>query len=161
MGKLWLTASLGPSQEGLATVGYIIRAKDGTMVQSRTTEGVVELGSGIYGAEIEFDESDSYVVVWDNGAEVPRYAHNIVRFDDYAGTPEERILADIDRLKREVQGLKEKNIRKVVVDPADPSRILVTVKRDEAVDWDPENVQEEYEIPVTFTPGGEVERYGG
>jgi hypothetical protein len=65
---------------GLATVGYRVIARDGSVYRARTTSGVVEVvaGSGIYAADVPLPFSGAYHVIWDDGGTPPRYAA-----DDY------------------------------------------------------------------------------
>lgn len=68
--------NFGQSYGGLATVGYTILNIDGTTKVSRATSGIVEYGAstGIYGANITYNEFDQLVVLWDTGGASPRYA---------------------------------------------------------------------------------------
>lgn len=68
--------NFGQSNGGLATVGYTLLNIDGTTKVSRSTSGVVEYGSstGIYGSNIDYNQFDQVVVLWDTGGATPRYA---------------------------------------------------------------------------------------
>ncbi len=68
--------NFGQSNGGLTTVGYTIYNIDGTIKTARSTSGVVEYGTGtgIYGANIDYDQFSQLLVIWDTGGAVPRYA---------------------------------------------------------------------------------------
>lgn len=163
---VFLTASFGPSQAGLATVGYAIKTADGQTTQTRTTTGVVDLGAGTYGVEINLPDSNRYFVQWDTGGQAPRYASNTVDTSPVEATTEANvdfkpITLRLDAIEREVQGLKEKNQRRTVDNPADPALVTVDIKKDEANDWSATNLVETWTVPVVSTENGDVERYGG
>lgn len=66
--------NFGSSKTGLGTVGYTIYGVDGSTIASRSTTGVVELGSsGVYTANISLPTYDA-IVLWDTGEATPRYA---------------------------------------------------------------------------------------
>lgn len=163
MATIFLTASFGQSQTGLETVGYTVKTAGGTVHAARSTESIVELGDGVYGAPIALPDQGYYVVLWDNGADKLRTAYSWV--DTHAeGDASEvplGLLDQLDAIRREVQGLKEKNIRKTPDDPHNPSRIDVSVKRDEASDWSPSNLVEQYSVEIQSNADGEVTKYGG
>jgi hypothetical protein len=70
-------------------------------------------------------------------------------------------VVQLNVIKTEVQGLKEKNIKKVPNDPLAPQTINVKVKKDTATDWTAANLQEEYTVNLDFTNTGKVKQYGG
>lgn len=67
--------NFGGTQGGLSTVGYTVYNTDGTEAYSRSTSGVVELGTstGVYAANVTMPDIDS-VVLWDTGGATPKYA---------------------------------------------------------------------------------------
>lgn len=68
--------NFGQAFGGLLTVGYTILNVDGTTKVARATSGIVEYGTatGIYGANIEYNQFDQLVVLWDTGGGSPKYA---------------------------------------------------------------------------------------
>lgn len=68
--------NFGQAYGGIATVGYTILNIDGTTKVSRTTSGIVEYGTstGIFGANITYNNFDQLVVLWDTGGASPKYA---------------------------------------------------------------------------------------
>lgn len=162
MAILFLSASFGQSQTGLTTVGYTIKTKTGSEHQARSNQNVVELGNGVYGAELNLPDNNVFIVLWDNGSNNLRTAYNYV--DTALETPPvdlTPVLQDLEFVTQEVQGLKEKNIRKTANDPTNPSVINVSIKKDSATDWSLNNIQEQYSINVYSNSFGEIERYGG
>ena len=159
MAILFLSASFGQSQTGLITVGYTIKRKTGQVYQARSTSNVVELGNGVYGVELALPDNDIFIVLWDTGVANVRTTHSYV--DTELPIDLTPVTDGIDFVTEEVQGLKEKNIRKVANSPSNPSRINVAVKKDSASDWSGQNLQEEYYIDVTLNEFGEVLQYGG
>jgi hypothetical protein len=159
MAILFLSASFGQSQTGLTTVGYTIKTKTGSQYQARSTQGVVELGNGVYGAELTLPDNSIFIVLWDTGSANLRTTHSYVDTElpiDF--TP---VINKIDFTTREVQGLKDKNIRKIPNDPEGPTRINFAVKKDSATSWSPENLQEEYYVDIALNEFGDVTQYGG
>jgi chromosome segregation ATPase len=67
--------NLGSAKSGLSSVGYSIYGVDGVLLQTRSTDGVVEIGSntGIYSADISIPEFDC-IVLWDSGDASTRYS---------------------------------------------------------------------------------------
>ena len=67
--------NFGSGKTGLATVGYTVYNPDGTTAYTRSTAGVVELGTGtgIYSAPVTVNDADA-IVIWDTGEATPRYA---------------------------------------------------------------------------------------
>lgn len=67
--------NLGPSKAGLSTVGYAVYGVDGSLLEARSTAGVVEIGSstGIYAANVTLPDYDC-IVLWDCGTATPRYS---------------------------------------------------------------------------------------
>jgi len=61
--------NFGRSKGGLSTVGFTLIAEDGTEHAARTTTGVYEIGTstGIYGANISFDDNFKGSILWDTG----------------------------------------------------------------------------------------------
>jgi hypothetical protein len=162
MAILFLSASFGQSQTGLTTVGYTIKTKTGSQYQARSTQGVVELGNGVYGVELTLPDNSIFIVLWDTGSANLRTTHSYV--DTTLDAPPvdlSPVLEDLEFVTQEVQGLKEKNIRKVANDPTNPTVINVAVKKDSASDWSPANLNEQYSINVYSNAFGEIERYGG
>lgn len=163
MASLFLTAAFGQSQTGLSTVGYTVKNRAGEVVSPRSQSGVVELGNGVYGAEFSLADNAIFLVFWDTGTASPRTAYNQV--DTYPDGGESgdfsTVVTELETIRREVQGLKEKNIRKTPDNPQNPTRIDVAVKKDEASSWAPANLQEQYSISLATNTQGEVERYGG
>lgn len=69
------TVNFGSIKTGLSTVGYTLYDESGNVYKSRSTSGVFEVGStGIYGAKIDFPESQEVILIWDTGEATPRYA---------------------------------------------------------------------------------------
>jgi sucrose-6-phosphate hydrolase SacC (GH32 family) len=163
MAIVFLTAQMGQSQSGLSTVGFTVKLANGSVFAARTTNNVVDFGFGNYGVELGLPDNGRYLVVWDTGIQNPRYAFNAV--DTY---PESQPAVQIEDVKtmvrdvlQEVQGLKEKNIKKTADNPANPTLINVSVKKDSAPNWSPENLQEQYSINIITNGVSEVEQYGG
>lgn len=75
--------NFGKAYAGISTAGFKLVSSDGTEKQSRTTTGVVEVGSstGIFGASVTFETGWQGTVVWDSGTMPNKYAS-----DDYNGT---------------------------------------------------------------------------
>ena len=69
------------TKAGLATVGYQLKSIAGANVGSRVTAGVVEIGGGAYGADIDYG---SGFVLWDTGETVPTYGTGIRQVDPVA-----------------------------------------------------------------------------
>lgn len=72
-----ITVSFGSRKKNLSTVGYTLINADGTTLQSRTTDGVVELdtgNTGIYGAQASFPDGFAGYILWDTGEASPLYA---------------------------------------------------------------------------------------
>lgn len=70
------SVNFGTAKTGLSTVGYTLYDKTGSVLRSRSTSGVHELGtSGIYVAEINFP-NEACVLLWDSGEVTPRYAQD-------------------------------------------------------------------------------------
>lgn len=164
MALMFLTAIFGASRAGSTTIGYTIKNRLGEVVSARSQAGVRDLGGGMFGADVDLPEGSELVVVWDDGTQpAPRYAFNRVDMRPESAVDEEGVsalAAKLDRLQREVQGLKEKNIRKVPDDPSNPTRIFIDVKKDEAPDWSVPNLAESYTVNLEHQ-NGEVRRYGG
>ena len=159
---LFLTAALGSSQTGLATVGYTIKTTAGAVLAARSTAGVVELGAGVYGAPVGFPNSGQYLVIWDTGVAGPRYAFNDVDMDSSGAAADVSSLeTQLAKVLQEVQGLKDKNQRRTPDDPSNPSRIDVAIKKDAASDWSALNLVEQYSVGLVTNSNDEVERYGG
>ena len=59
------SVSFGSVHVGLTTVGYQLINAFGTVVQSRTTAGVIEVGGGVYKAYITFPDGFEGIVYWD------------------------------------------------------------------------------------------------
>lgn len=160
MPTVFITNMFGSSSGGLTTVGVTIKNRAGTVLAARTTQGVVDLGGGVYGCEVDLSWSDVQtpgrvlVVLWDNGANPPRFASNLI---DFSGQAESQIGAVL----AEVQGLKEKNIRKIADDPRAPTQIEVAVKREGAPDWSPSNLHDIYDVRIRRDSAGKVIQYGG
>lgn len=78
------TANFSSSNAGLSTVGYAIYNLDGTVNQSRTTSGVVELGTstGIYRTIITYPPFFQGFVLWDTGGGSPVYASESINPQD-------------------------------------------------------------------------------
>ena len=70
----WFDVDFGPSQTGLATVGYRLYRNDGTDSVARTTTGVVEVGDGAYGVPSVNVPDDAAGIQWDTGGGSPIYA---------------------------------------------------------------------------------------
>lgn len=66
-------ASFGSSQVGLATVGYVQVAADGTALVARATAGVFEVGGGVYGVDIVLS-AGCRSLLWDTGATTAIFA---------------------------------------------------------------------------------------
>lgn len=66
--------SFGGSNTGLATVGVTVLDPDGTTHTARTTADIFEIGGGIYGKEITFEDNWSGLIKWDTGGASPVYA---------------------------------------------------------------------------------------
>jgi len=176
---VFLTGLLGSSQAGLTTVGYTVKNNLGQVVAARTTQGVVEIGGGAYAVNLNFEDNKDFVVVWDNGATPPRLAFSIVdtRTVDLTSVTNnlntvaeavsdvaesiDNISDSLSGLQIDVDGLKEKNQRRVANDPINPSIIQVDIKKDNAPDWSPANIQEQYQVNIATDSNGDVIRYGG
>lgn len=67
--KITYLVNFGTRKGGLATVGYTVYKKDGTLSKARSTDGVVEIGTstGIYTAPIAIEEDSDAIVLWDTG----------------------------------------------------------------------------------------------
>lgn len=65
---------------GLSTVGYTVKAHDGSTYAARTTTGVAEIatGSGIYGADVSLPFSGRYTIVWDDGQTPATFAPDTI-----------------------------------------------------------------------------------
>lgn len=104
------SVNFGRSRSGLSTVGYRLRASDGTL-GGRVTEGITEspVASGIYIADVT--TTTEVEIAWDTGEATPRYAaESIVT----AATPTQIVDAwrsvhppqgDGDRTNDEIMGL--------------------------------------------------------
>ncbi len=69
------SVNFGPRRTGLSTVGYALYNPNGTVKQTRTTEGITEIGStGIYTCLMSLDDIWQGVIIWDTGEVVPLYA---------------------------------------------------------------------------------------
>lgn len=70
-------------KRNLTTVGYCLHDASGSVVQSRKTAEVYEVGAetGIYAANISFPESFKGTILWDSGETSPMHAAEEV---DYA-----------------------------------------------------------------------------
>lgn len=75
MASVLKVVSFGSSKGGLATVGYTVYGIDGAVIATRSTAGVVEIGTstGIYAAPIIMPDYDA-IVLWDTGEGTPKYA---------------------------------------------------------------------------------------
>lgn len=75
---MYLQVNFGAGYAGLSTVGYTLYNADGTLYQSRITEGVSERGSGtgVYGVESDLVVLETWTgeIRWDTGQAVPVYA---------------------------------------------------------------------------------------
>ena len=74
---MYLTADFGEDFAGLGTVGYTLIDGAGGDAQARTTTGVVDLGDGAYGVEVDVASvaSTTRLVKWDTGGGTPIFAH--------------------------------------------------------------------------------------
>lgn len=52
----------------VAAVGYTLKGSTGAIYQSRTTAGVVNMGNGIYAADVTLPDAFAGVIVWDDTA---------------------------------------------------------------------------------------------
>ena len=102
--------NFGAAKASLTTVGYKLVNSDGSVKVARTTSGVSELitATGMYGAEIIFDEGWTGFIVWDTGGGSPIYAvdqYDYRHFLSYApvygppSTSNASNKADLDNLK--------------------------------------------------------------
>lgn len=95
--------NFGSSKTGLSNVGYRLVNPNGSIQIERTTDGVAEVlaGTGIYQAEISFQEGWSGSIVWDTGEASPKYASDAfdVRTVDYA-TRFPTVAPGVDREKQ-------------------------------------------------------------
>jgi hypothetical protein len=92
------TVNFGDGYSGLTTVGYTLINSDGSTYQSRTTSGVfeVQIDSGIYGVEINFDDPVNLIILWDDGQDEPLYASEEIYIDNSDTTSILDIVTDID-----------------------------------------------------------------
>lgn len=67
--------NFGSGKGGLTTVGYTVYGVDGVAISSRSTDGVVEIGTstGVYAAPVILPDYDA-IILWDTGEATPRYA---------------------------------------------------------------------------------------
>lgn len=160
--RVFLAGLLGSSQAGLTTVGYTVKNNLGVEVAPRTTLGVIDLGGGTYGVNLDLDDNSDFVIIWDNGGTPIRRAFSIVDTRTSSISADLEVIDNsIQNLKTEVQGLKEKNQRRTANNPVNPSVIQVDIKKDSAPDWSLVNLQEQYQINIDTDSNGDVIRYGG
>jgi len=84
---IFKTVNFGPARSGLSTVGYTILNTDGSTKQARTTAGVSEIvpSSGIYGADVSFDDNWNGILLWDTGETTPKYGSEDFNYLQYSG----------------------------------------------------------------------------
>ena len=70
---MWFDVDFSLSKAGLSTVGYRQYNGSGGDAVSRTTSGVVEVGNGVYGVDVEPNAS-AVGIQWDTGEASPTYA---------------------------------------------------------------------------------------
>lgn len=68
---MYLTVDFGTTS---ATVGYTLKNAAGGDAQARTTVGVIDLGNGSYGVEVDLPPT-AVAVKWDTGGGTPIFAH--------------------------------------------------------------------------------------
>lgn len=68
---MYLTVDFGTTS---ATVGYTLKNAAGGDAQARTTVGVIDLGDGMYGVEVDIPPT-AVGVKWDTGGGSPIFAH--------------------------------------------------------------------------------------
>lgn len=71
---MFLTVDFGPANAGLGTVGYELRDNLGAVAVARTTTGVLDMGNGLYGVEVDLIPA-AITVKWDTGGGTPIFAH--------------------------------------------------------------------------------------
>ena len=74
---MFLTVDFGAGNAGLGTVGYELRNNLGAVAAARTTTGVLDLGNGFYGVEIDLIPA-AIAVKWDTGGGTPVFAHEVL-----------------------------------------------------------------------------------
>jgi hypothetical protein len=74
--KRLLIVNFGSGKASLATVGYALYNRNGSLKQANTTTGVSEVGTatGIYAIDASIDEAFDGIVLWTTGEASPRYA---------------------------------------------------------------------------------------
>ena len=92
------SVNFGFDYSGLTTVGYTLINSDGSTYQSRTTSGVfeVQIDSGIYGVDINFDDPVNLIILWDDGQDEPLYASEEIYINNTDTTSILDIVTDID-----------------------------------------------------------------
>lgn len=72
---MWFSADFGNQIRfiGLATVGYTQYDRTAAVAVARTTVGVVEIGSGVYGVDV-LPDTDTVEIQWDTGGSSPAFA---------------------------------------------------------------------------------------
>lgn len=63
------TVNFGCDSTGLTTVSYTLISQDGTINKTQTSNGIFEVkeNSGVYGANINFDENWNGIILWNDG----------------------------------------------------------------------------------------------
>lgn len=75
MSALALVVNFGSSRAGLTTVGYLVRNAAGDVVRARSTQGVQDLGGGVYQGSWQPPAGGGvFVVLWDTGGATPLFA---------------------------------------------------------------------------------------
>lgn len=70
------TVNFGSGYAGSVAIGYSIYNNQGSIVGTRKTSGVFEIGTstGIFGALVGLSDKDEQILMWDTGGANPRYA---------------------------------------------------------------------------------------
>lgn len=70
--RYFKTVNFGCDSTGLATISYKLISHDGTVNKPQTTNGVFEVqnNSGIYGANIDFDENWNGIILWNDDSDL-------------------------------------------------------------------------------------------
>lgn len=79
--EVYFTASFGASKAGLSSVGYTIFDTANTVYTPRTTDGVVDLSNGNYGALIVLPSKFQGLITWDTGEDTPVFASSAINIE--------------------------------------------------------------------------------
>jgi hypothetical protein len=139
------SVNFGSTKTGLATIGYALINSDGTEKQARTTIGIIEVSStGIYIADLAFDDTWSGLILWDTGEGTPKYASENFDYRSYAPVSSGGggSYATVSSTVREVDN---KSFKKILKQLLEIKEILIGI-REEKLGATLESIRNKYDL---------------